>query len=77
MATPYTPSERSEKTHQAPHAAMSINLPSMDGLEVSPGIWLVGEPTPIEGSNKLRCLANVGGALCLIELSLRFARGDE
>lgn len=51
----------------------TITLDKMDGREVSPGVWLIGEPTPIAGSDKLRCLANVGGALGVVELRLRFA----
>jgi hypothetical protein len=49
-----------------------VELPKMDGMEVSPGIWLIGEPTPIPNTNLLRCLARVGNALCLIELSMKF-----
>lgn len=49
-----------------------LELPKMDGVEVSPGIFLIGEPTPEPGSNKLRCLAQIGCALCLVELSLNF-----
>jgi len=48
------------------------NLPSMAGREVSPGIFLVGEPTPIPGTNKLRAIANAFGVLVLVELSLTF-----
>lgn len=51
-----------------------MQLPKMDGVEISPGIFLIGEPIPIEGSSKLRCLANVGGALCLVELAIKFPR---
>ncbi len=50
-------------------------LPKMDGKEISPGVWLIGEPAPIEGTDKMRCLANVGGSLCLVELRIRFG-GD-
>jgi hypothetical protein len=53
--------------------AGALSLPSLDGHEVSPGVWLVGEPTPVAGTDKLRCLANVGGCLCLVELRLKFA----
>lgn len=49
-----------------------VTLPPMDGLEVTPGITLIGEPSPVPGTNLLRCLANVGGMLCLIELRLTF-----
>lgn len=50
----------------------NLNLPKMNGLEVSPGIFLIGEPSPVEGSTSLRCLADVNGALALVELKLRF-----
>ena len=59
----------------------TVTLPKLDGHEASPGIFLVGEPTPVEGSDKLRCLANVNGALCVVELRLKYeidaARGGE
>lgn len=51
-----------------------ITLPKMSGAEVSPGIWLIGEPTPVPGSNKLRCLADVNGTLAVVELTLKFQR---
>ncbi len=47
-------------------------LPKMNGKEIEPGIFLIDEPTPIPGTDKLRCLANVCGALCLIELRIKF-----
>lgn len=47
------------------HASMKF-----DGLEVRPGVFLIGEPTPIPGSMLMRCLANVYGALALIEIKL-------
>ena len=47
-------------------------LPKMSGTEVAPGIILVGEPQSLPGTDKLRCLADVGGALCLVELSVKF-----
>jgi len=50
----------------------TLQLPRLDGKEIQPGIYLVGEPAPIPGTDKLRCLANVGGALCLVELALKF-----
>jgi hypothetical protein len=50
----------------------TLDLPKMDGMEVRPGVVLIGEPTPMPGSDKLRCLANVLGALCVVELSLKF-----
>lgn len=48
-----------------------------DGREIQPGIILIGEPTPAEGNNKLRCLANVFGMLALVELSVTFKREGE
>ena len=51
----------------------SLSLPSLTGIEISPGVWLMGEPTPVAGSNKLRCLADVHGALAVVELSLKFS----
>jgi hypothetical protein len=50
----------------------SLDLPKMDGMEVSPGVVLIGEPTPMPGTDKLRCLANVLGCLCLVELNIKF-----
>lgn len=55
---------------------MQLQLPKMDGMEVEPGVWLIGEPTPMPGTTKMRCLANVGGALCLIELGFKFGDPD-
>ena len=49
-----------------------MKLPKMDGVEISPGVFLIGEPTPVGGSSKLRSLANVGGALCLVELAIKY-----
>lgn len=54
-----------------------LALPKMDGQEIRPGVTLIGEPTPIPGTNLLRALANVGGALCLIELRLTFGEAKE
>ena len=53
--------------------AGNLSLPKMNGVEIAPGIRLIGEPTPMHGTNKLRCLADVGGALCVVELSLKFS----
>ena len=47
-------------------------LPKLDGKEISPGIFLIGEPSPVDGTDKLRCLADVGGQLALVELKLTF-----
>jgi hypothetical protein len=49
-----------------------LKMPKMDGTEISPGIWLIGEPSPIGGTDKLRCLAQVGNALCVVELAIKF-----
>lgn len=49
-----------------------IAMPKMDGAEISPGVFLIGEPSPVPGTNLLRCLANVRGSLCLVGLSLKF-----
>ena len=49
-----------------------LELPKLDGKEISPGIFLIGEPSPVDGTDKLRCLANVGGMLALVELTLTF-----
>lgn len=49
-----------------------INLPPMDGWEIRPGVTLIGEPCPVQGTDKLTCLANVEGFLCVIELSIKF-----
>lgn len=53
-----------------------LHLPVMDGMEIQPGITLIGEPTPMEGTDKLRCLANVLGCLAVIELRIKFVKGD-
>jgi hypothetical protein len=51
-----------------------ITLPKMNGTEISPGIWLIGEPTPRPdlGKTALVCLANVFGTLGLVQLSIKF-----
>lgn len=49
-----------------------MQLPKMDGVEIEPGIFLVGEPSPVPGTPLMRCLANVYGALALIELKIKF-----
>lgn len=55
-----------------PRTLPHLTMPRFDGYEVRPGITLLGEPTPIPGTDKMRCLANVGGALGLVELRLKF-----
>lgn len=52
-----------------------MTLSKMDGMEVSPGIFLIGEPRPVPGTNKLTGLADVNGALCIVELSIKFGKG--
>jgi len=49
-----------------------LDLPKMDGVEIRPGVTLIGEPSPEPGTDKLRCLANVEGMLCVVELSIKF-----
>lgn len=51
---------------------IELQLPKMDGYEIHPGVVLIGEPTPVPGTDKLRCLANVYGSLCRVELSIKF-----
>jgi hypothetical protein len=50
-------------------------LPSTDGLEIRPGVTLIGEPSPVPGTDTLRCLANVEGCLCVVELRIKFGAG--
>ena len=50
----------------------NISLPKMDGIEIKPGVWLIGEPRPVPGTNKLTCLAQVGSALAVVELKVTF-----
>jgi hypothetical protein len=52
---------------------MTMTMPKMDGHEVSPGIYVIGEPTPIPGTNKMTALVNYHGALALAQLVMRFA----
>lgn len=51
-------------------------LPKLDGVEIRPGVVILGEPTPIPGTDKLQALANVVGCLCLIELKITF-KGEQ
>jgi hypothetical protein len=53
-------------------ADLFMTLPDMDGYEVSPGIFLIGQPTPVPGTQLMRALANVYGALAIIELKIKF-----
>lgn len=50
-------------------------LPKLDGIEIRPGVVILGEPVPIPGTDKLRALTNVVGCLCLIELKITFKEG--
>lgn len=50
----------------------TAQFPKLEGTEVSPGIFLMEEPRPVEGTNLMRCLANVYGALAVIELKISF-----
>jgi len=50
----------------------TMTLPKMDGMEIRPGVTLIGEPSPMPGTDKLRCLANVSGMLCVVELGIKF-----
>lgn len=50
----------------------NLDLPKMDGTEIRPGVFLIGEPSPMPGTDKLRCLANVAGMLCVVELGIKF-----
>jgi hypothetical protein len=52
----------------------TVNFSKCDGIEVRPGIRLIGEPTPIPGTDKMRCLANVSGMLAVVELSIKFPK---
>lgn len=52
---------------------MTLTLPPMKDVEVTPGVVLLEEPTPVPGTNKLRGLADVNGQLCIVEFGMRFA----
>lgn len=54
----------------------TMTLPKLDGHEINPGVFLIGEPTPVAGTSLLRCLANAYGSLVLIELKISFARAQ-
>lgn len=51
-------------------------LPKLDGVEIRPGVVILGEPVPIPGTDKLSALANVVGCLCRIELKITF-KGEQ
>ena len=50
-----------------------LDMPSMNGKEVAPEIYLIGEPVvrPDLGPNKMACLASTPYGLALVELSIR------
>lgn len=52
----------------------SLQLPKTDGVEIRPGIFLIGDPTPRPdlGKTSMVCLANALGTLALVELSINF-----
>ena len=56
-----------------------IRLPKTDGVEVKPGIFLIGDPAPRPdiGPTALVCLANIHGMMGLVELSLKFVKEDQ
>ena len=51
-----------------------IILPKMNGKEIYPGVYAMGEPTPRPdlGPNKLAILVEINGCLCVVELSIKF-----
>ena len=57
----------------------NLSLPTCDGVEIKPGVVLIGEPTVIAGTPLLRCLANVGGMLAVVEwrMTLSAAKIEE
>lgn len=46
------------------------DISKLDGVEIRPGVVLIGTPGYHEESKKWRCLANVDGALCIVELTI-------
>jgi len=56
-----------------------LTIPKCDGVEIKPGIFLIGEPSarPDLGPNRLACLANVNGSLCLVELSINVLQKEK
>ncbi len=52
---------------------MKLELCSLHNAEIAPGIMLIGEPTPVIGTNLMRCLANAYGTLAVVELKVTFA----
>jgi hypothetical protein len=52
-------------------------LSKMDGVEITPGIFLIGEPTPRSdlGDMSFACLANINGMLVVVELVAKLKGG--
>jgi len=50
----------------------NLIMPKTDGVEITPGIFLIGNPSPRPdiSPTALACLANIHGMLCLVELKL-------
>jgi hypothetical protein len=51
-----------------------LKLPLMDGTEISNQVFIIGEPRPVIGTNKLRCLVNYHGQLATAELVVVFKK---
>lgn len=51
----------------------SLQMPKLDGHEIAPRVYLIGEPMPVVGTDRFRCLADFYGAMAVIELSIKFA----
>ncbi|HXN71485.1 MAG TPA: hypothetical protein VN861_02915 [Candidatus Acidoferrales bacterium] len=47
------------------------SLTGLDGKEIRPGVYLIGDPGWCEESGKWRCLVSIEGMLALAELSVR------
>ena len=55
-----------------------VILPKCDGVEITPGIWLIGEPVPRPdlGKTSMACLADVSGELAVVHLTLKWPKED-
>ena len=62
-----------------PEVTGTIRISETDGVEILPGIFLIGEPSPRPdlGPTALVCLANIQGMLGLVQLSIKFRSGDD
>lgn len=47
------------------------DLSELDGLEISPGITIIGTASPTDNPEIMRCLANICGCLGLIEIRVK------